>query len=72
MKGSDNPTPTKKTNIKQFFQRSYYDHIIRNEYSLFKIREYIKNNQANWQEDRNNGGPKRIRTFNLFNVNEAL
>lgn len=52
--GSDDPTPTNKTNIKQIFQRSFYDHIIRNEYSLNRIRHYIKDNPINWGEDRNN------------------
>jgi len=36
------------------WQKSFYDHIIRNEYSLFRIREYIRNNPINWEEDRNN------------------
>lgn len=36
------------------WQRSFYDHIIRNEYSLFKIRKYIKDNPACWETDRNN------------------
>lgn len=36
------------------WQRSYYDHIIRNEYSLFKIRQYIRDNPINWEKDRNN------------------
>lgn len=36
------------------WQRSFYDHIIRNEYSLFKIRQYIKDNPTNWDKDRNN------------------
>lgn len=36
------------------WQRSFYDEIIRNEYSLFKIRLYIKNNPENWGNDRNN------------------
>ncbi len=29
----------------------YHDHIIRNDESLQRISEYIKNNPANWQED---------------------
>ena len=42
-------------NLKIFtWQKSFYDHIIRNEYSLFKIRLYIRNNPINWSEDRNN------------------
>lgn len=36
------------------WQRSFYDEIIRNEYSLYYIREYIRNNPANWDKDRNN------------------
>ena len=33
------------------FQRSYHDHIIRNENDYQKIWEYIDNNPAKWQED---------------------
>lgn len=36
------------------WQRSFYDHIIRNEESLYKIREYIRNNPLRWDLDRNN------------------
>lgn len=39
---------------KQLWQKSFYDHIIRNEHSLFEIRQYIKDNPINWGEDRNN------------------
>jgi REP element-mobilizing transposase RayT len=35
-----------------FWQRNYYEHIIRNERALNAIREYIKNNPANWLEDQ--------------------
>jgi len=28
----------------KFWQRNYYEHVIRNEAALLKIREYIKNN----------------------------
>jgi len=39
---------------KRIFQPNYYEHIIRNEKSLAKIREYIKNNpyaeKLNWEE----------------------
>ena len=34
---------TKNTGVK-FWQRNYYEHVIRNESALFKIREYIENN----------------------------
>ncbi len=33
------------------WQRGYYEHIIRNEHELQKIREYNMNNPAKWQED---------------------
>ena len=36
---------------KRLWQRNYYDHIIRNEKSLNKIREYISNNPENWERD---------------------
>lgn len=35
------------------WQRNYYEHIIRDEDELNKIREYIKNNPANWDTDEN-------------------
>lgn len=34
------------------WQRNYYEHIIRNEESLNKIREYIVNNPLSWQNDQ--------------------
>jgi len=36
------------------WQKSFYDHIIRNEKSLNKIRNYIYNNPLKWELDRNN------------------
>ena len=36
------------------WQRSFYDHIIRNEESLNKIRQYIRENPMKWNNDRNN------------------
>jgi len=36
------------------WQRSYYDEIIRNEYSLYFISQYIRENPINWNEDKNN------------------
>ncbi|MBR9916426.1 transposase [bacterium] len=42
----------RKTPGTKIWQRNYYDHIIRNEESLFYIREYIKNNPKNWNKDR--------------------
>ena len=39
------------------WQRNYYEHIIRNENKLNKIREYIQNNPLKWHLDRDN--PRR-------------
>lgn len=36
---------------KHVWQRSYHDHIIRNEMSLNKLREYIEHNPARWAAD---------------------
>lgn len=60
--GAFKTTTTKKINelrdtpgIK-FWQRDFYEHIIRNERALNAIRLYIINNPANWQEDKLNPG----------------
>ena len=34
------------------WQRSYYDHVIRNEKSYREIWEYIEYNPLKWEEDR--------------------
>ena len=36
----------------RFWQRNYYEHIIRNENELAHLREYIRLNPAKWLEDR--------------------
>jgi putative transposase len=38
------------------WQRNYYEHIIRNESELSRIREYIGNNPGRWAEDIYNPG----------------
>ena len=40
------------------WQRNYYEHIIRNDGELNRIREYIVNNPEQWEEDENN--PKHV------------
>jgi len=34
------------------WQKSYYEHIIRNEKEYYKIKEYIRNNIINWNKDK--------------------
>ncbi len=36
------------------WQRNYFEHIIRNEEDLFRIREYILNNPLQWELDEEN------------------
>ena len=43
-----------KTDNKFKWQRSFHDHIIRNDKSLYNIREYIINNPTTWEKDENN------------------
>jgi REP element-mobilizing transposase RayT len=58
--GAFKTTSTKQINIMlktpgvQFWQRNYYEHIIRNDNELTRIREYILHNPAQWPNDRNN------------------
>lgn len=41
------------------WQKSFYDHVIRKDKSLDKIREYIKNNPKQWELDEEN--PKNLK-----------
>ena len=45
---------------KPFWQRNYYEHIIRNDRSLNAIRRYIQNNPLIWQYDMENPDVVRI------------
>ena len=48
--------PTRRA---KFWQRNYYEHVIRNERELLAIRQYIRLNPDNWALDRDN--PDNIR-----------
>ncbi|MBI5081703.1 MAG: hypothetical protein HZB17_10420 [Chloroflexi bacterium] len=56
---------TKRLNLKRntpsfaVWQHNYYEHIIRDEIDLNRIRAYIQHNPARWAEDENN--PERIK-----------
>jgi putative transposase len=51
---------TKSVNVERgklgypVWQRNYYEHIIRNEDELYKIREYIRGNPMKWEYDEEN------------------
>ena len=38
----------------RLWQRNYWEHVIRNELDLARIREYIQNNPTQWALDRLN------------------
>jgi len=38
----------------RLWQRNYFEHVIRNEDSLNRIRQYILDNPAKWEFDREN------------------
>ena len=50
----------KLNGLGKFWQRNYYEHIIRNEIELNAIREYILNNPLQWEIDNEN--PKHYTT----------
>ncbi|MDQ1351227.1 MAG: REP-associated tyrosine transposase [Acidobacteriota bacterium] len=33
----------------KLWQRNYYEHIIHNDNELFKVRDYVDENPANWE-----------------------
>ena len=44
----------RNTTGSQFWQRNYYEHVIRSEDALTRIRQYIADNPAKWHEDPEN------------------
>jgi len=44
----------------KLWQRNYYEHIIRNEKSYYKIPDYIINNPVKWQEDKLFANPSAL------------
>ena len=45
------------TDVWEVWQRNYYEHVIRNDAALNRLRQYIMDNPARWAEDPEN--PKR-------------
>lgn len=40
----------------QVWQRGYYEHVVRGEGDLERIRDYIRQNPVNWHDDEENPG----------------
>jgi REP element-mobilizing transposase RayT len=53
---------------KRLWQRNYYEHVVRNEDEMNRIREYILNNPAHWPEDENH--PERVKKARQENFKE--
>jgi len=47
---------TRNTPSAPVLQPRFHDHIVRNEQELFRIRQYIKDNPANWAKDKFKNG----------------
>jgi putative transposase len=43
-----------------FWQRNYYEHVVRDEHDLDRIRKYILDDLYQWPEDQENPGKKRV------------
>ena len=44
----------RKTPLTPIWQRNYYEHVIRDEENLNRIRQYIIDNPVKWDEDEEN------------------
>lgn len=53
------------------WQRNYFEHIIREEKSLYFIRKYIQENPANWQNDMENHIDKELLNFQMSEIGDA-
>jgi REP element-mobilizing transposase RayT len=49
----------RRTPSVRLWQRNYYEHIVRDENELMRIREYMENNPLKWEFDRENPNGKR-------------
>ncbi len=45
----------------KLWQRNYWEHIVRDEPELNRIRQYIRNNPAQWDMDRLNQAAMQVR-----------
>lgn len=67
-------TLCRKNNYYYFpWQRNYYEHIVRNEEELNRIREHIINNPMQWQFDKENPGHVQDETYdNTWGIFEEV
>jgi putative transposase len=53
----------RKTSGVPFWQRNFYEHVIRDDYALNRLREYITTNPLRWDLDRENPQPQGRNEF---------
>ena len=51
---------SRNTRGKQIWQRNYYEHVIRNEDELQRVRQYIIDNPIKWELDRENPAVRKV------------
>jgi putative transposase len=61
---------SKNERMGKLWQRNYYDHIIRDEKSLFFIRKYVRDNPVNWENDSENHIDREIQEFGMTEIRE--
>jgi len=55
----------------KLWQRNYFEHIIRDNKSLYFIRNYIRENPVNWFVDTENHIEREIHEFEMKEIGEA-
>ncbi len=40
--------------VRRLWQRSYYEHVLRDEEEVARVRQYIRDNPLNWETDEEN------------------
>jgi putative transposase len=62
---------TRKTPGLSVWQRGFYEHIIRNDKSLDRIRDYIMANPLQWQQDKENTARISKDAFDVWLIDEG-
>jgi len=50
----------RNTSVQTVWQRNYYEHIVRNDDALNRIRRYIDDNPSKWEWDRENPNARNV------------
>jgi hypothetical protein len=62
---------SKNKRMGKLWQRNYFEHIIRDNKSLYFIRNYIRENPVNWFVDTENHIEREIHEFEMKEIGEA-